>query len=234
MQPSGNTSDIASLDYYSLPTWHFTSTIFKDDDSENQNNRFNGESLCCVNPAGNPRTIGGLHDKGVWPDVWIEADSFTKVFQSVILSDLGQNTSSSNILTNPSLLEMFSGNISKMNDVETPWLRAGPAREPFQQNGNTSLGIPPSVFFTDYLCQVPTVKSAGALIVAVLVADLVFLNAAWMLLNWFAGSRLESIDPKAHYCPGCVSSGRSSVEGKDGTSTVTRGYEPVRRSNDEY
>lgn len=119
-----------------------------------------------------------------------------------------------------------------IHTAQTPFLKAGPARAPYQekdrQNGNYN--ITPSVLFTEYLCQVPKLKSVASLIIAVLVADLVFLNAAWKLLNWFTIAALERSDETANYCQGCVRnvSDLGLVETKDGVRVQTTEYEPVR------
>lgn len=141
----------------------------------------------------------------MWPNSWLDADAFTKVFYSVILADLGQQNTSSNLLINPSALAAFSGIVGKQG-LGSQDLQAGPARIRFKESDDYKLSITPSFFFTEYLCQTPTLKSAGSLILSVLVADLVFLNAAWVLLNWFAVKKLEGAKPTVHYCDGCVGS----------------------------
>jgi hypothetical protein len=118
----------------------------------------------------------------------------------------------------------------KKGFVETPFLRAGPAREPYKDGDGSDLDIKPSVFFTEYLCQVPTLKSAGSLILAVLVADLVFLNAAWVLLNWFAVARLD--ESTAHQCEGCSGKVVELTDFQEVVQTQTTGYKPLGRSDD--
>jgi hypothetical protein len=96
-----------------------------------------------------------------------------------------------------------------------------------------NLSITDSYFFTEYLCQTPTRKSAGSLVLSVLVANLVFLNAAWVLLNWFAVKKLEGTRPTAHYCDGCVGSTVELVDigsespSKNRDRAQTQGHEPV-------
>jgi hypothetical protein len=238
LEPSKRTTDTTSLDFFK-PIYHFDFAAYNHSGASFQG-LFNGESRCCINIAHNPDTLGGLHEKAVWPDIWIEADSFAKVFYSVILADFGQGTGPRNILANASSLALFSGNISSSMKygVETDWLKAGPARVPYREKGNDNgnLTITPSIFFTEYLCQMPTLKSAGSLVLAVLVADLVFLSAAWQLLNWFAVAGLERREPTAHYCAGCmgVVGDMVDIETKDGADVHTTGYEPVRRGMTDH
>jgi hypothetical protein len=197
-----NVTDITSLNFFGSDTqFHFTSRTN------------NGDiGICCTIPSDADQSLGTLHD-GDWdPDIWIETDSFSKIFISAILADLGQN-STSNIFTNAALLTTFSKNISNMVDtIETPWLKAGPARTPYEGESTGSLSVNSSVLYTQYLCQVPVLKSTGSLIVSILIADLVFLHAAWALLNWIASTRLKSTTPAANKCAGCVTDGRGMVE----------------------
>lgn len=150
----------------------------------------------------------------------------------MVLADLGQQDPN-NILINSTSLILFSKNITRMIDtVQTPFLKAGPARAPYQEKDrqNGDYNISQSVLFTEYLCQLPKLKSAASLIIAVLVADLVFMNAAWKLLNWFTVAALERSDQTAHYCQGCMTNIADSglLEMKSRVGVQTTEYEPVR------
>ncbi|KAK1841288.1 hypothetical protein CCHR01_16085 [Colletotrichum chrysophilum] len=54
-----------------------------------------------------------------------------------------------------------------------------------------------------YLCSVPKQKSVGVMLLAIILADLVFLQAAWKLLQWFADSRMAN-KPQMKFCEGCL------------------------------
>jgi hypothetical protein len=69
-----------------------------------------------------------------------------------------------------------------------------------------SLSITPSTIYQQYLCQVPQRKSLGSLIVAVVVADLVFLQTVWTILTFAATWYVESKYPTARYCEGSIRS----------------------------
>lgn len=64
--------------------------------------------------------------------------------------------------------------------------------------------LEPSVIVGQYLCQVPVLKPAGSLIVSILIADLVLLQALWQLVSLVAISFLERRQPKSQYCLGCA------------------------------
>ncbi|CAG8977380.1 hypothetical protein HYALB_00007010 [Hymenoscyphus albidus] len=134
-------SDLTSLESFSPTEWHYVSTPC-------------GKSpICCLNPANNPHNIGALHAQKVKPDVWIESDSFAKVFYSTIMADLGQ-VYTPNIVSNGALLTAFSKNITVMNNtVESNWLKAGPARVPYISNADDDkkLAITPSYIYAQYL-----------------------------------------------------------------------------------
>src|SRR5690348_11190820 len=85
-EPSGNTTNIGSPDFFWMPTFHYTTARYTDDPLQS---KFNGVPQCCVNPNGKSGSAATFHHLKYWPDAWIEADSFAKVLYSVILSDLG-------------------------------------------------------------------------------------------------------------------------------------------------
>jgi hypothetical protein len=57
------------------------------------------------------------------------------------------------------------------------------------------LVINKSVIASQYLCQLPKLKSNGSLFIAVLVADLVMLQALWIVVNWTTVTWLEHKSP---------------------------------------
>jgi hypothetical protein len=71
-----------------------------------------------------------------------------------------------------------------------------------------------STIFTQYLCSIPKRKSGGALFFAVLLADLVFLQTVWTLLNVVATWRLQRTNDQDNYCDGCKARGGPLTERK--------------------
>ena len=194
---------MASLDFFSDPGYHFMTNGL------DSNGDVHGQPYCCINPAGHnfSGAIGSLAQHDMEPNIWIEADSFAKSFYSSIMADLGQ-ISTENILANDSLLEFFTAFIKNMTNsdtVETPWLKAGPARQSYDEIKNVTgpLQIKNSVIYAQYFCEVPVLKSGGSLFIAILIADLVFLQALWKILNWATVAWLEHSDPYANLCEGC-------------------------------
>ncbi|KAK2677797.1 hypothetical protein RAB80_006537 [Fusarium oxysporum f. sp. vasinfectum] len=78
---------------------------------------------------------------------------------------------------------------------------------------------------SQYLCSVPQSKSSGIMLLAILLADLVFLQAAWVIYNWIAGSMLS--ESQMQTCQGCVESPVQVIEKEgllgEGKTTVTSG-----------
>lgn len=66
------------------------------------------------------------------------------------------------------------------------------------------LTITPSTIYAEYLCQVPQRKPMGPLIVAIVVADLVFLQALWNILTWITTAWTERNYREAKFCEGCL------------------------------
>lgn len=82
---------------------------------------------------------------------------------------------------------------------------AGPAKDAFSTLNSTGpLGIHPSVLAATYLCEVPRQKLMGTLIVSVLVADLVFLQALWIALKLVVVGYLKRKEMQANLCEGCL------------------------------
>ncbi|EEU43519.1 uncharacterized protein NECHADRAFT_101122 [Fusarium vanettenii 77-13-4] len=65
-------------------------------------------------------------------------------------------------------------------------------------------GCKNSTIVAQYLCSVPESKSAGTMILAIVIANLVFLQAAWRLLGLAAQAMLPNADPDAMICEGCL------------------------------
>ncbi|KAH8664874.1 hypothetical protein BGZ61DRAFT_462478 [Ilyonectria robusta] len=65
------------------------------------------------------------------------------------------------------------------------------------------LGCNNVTIVSQYLCQVPQKKSTGTMLLAIVLADLVFLQAAWKLLNLIAEGMLPKKDPLVNICEGC-------------------------------
>lgn len=66
------------------------------------------------------------------------------------------------------------------------------------------LGTQNTTIYTQYSCTVHQRKNIGLIIIAILIADLVFLKSAWTLLNWMAVWILNRQDPRAMFCEGCA------------------------------
>jgi hypothetical protein len=140
------------------------------------------------------KSISQLDRDQKYPNVWVIADSLAKSVYSTILTDLGQVSASSgkpNFLADADDLQYFTSNFSLIQEHKAnadPGPEAGVDYESAKENTG-SLGITPSVISMRYFCQVPRLKSTGNIIVSILVADLVFLQATWTLfkivVDWY-------------------------------------------------
>jgi hypothetical protein len=194
-----------------------------------------GWPACCLNPGstGYNSTLSNLAAHEQVPNVWIEADSLAKAFYATIMADLGQ-TSSVNMLANSSALEYFSTNLTNTisgwegTSVIASWLNTNPATQEYSKVKDTTglLNISPSVILEQYLCQIPKLKSGGSLFISILVANLVFLQALWAIVNWIMVWRLERSDPRANFCEGCKTRD-AGIELLERPSTMTTQYDPM-------
>ena len=205
-----NRPEITSLDFFTM-SYHLAWV-------ESDGGAVTKLSSCCTNTGTYGNATSKLIHDADSPNIWSQVDKMGKVFYSAILTDLGQNSSSTsgtdNIFTSPSLLSDFSKPIPTWlgpreairGAIETYWLSGGPARGTYDNLRSVTgpLNITPSAIYTQYFCQVPQVKSTGSLIVAILLANLVFLSALWKIFNWLVLHSLQRQDPTTMYCAGCM------------------------------
>ncbi|KAH0543831.1 hypothetical protein FGG08_001870 [Glutinoglossum americanum] len=187
--------DIASLDFFLAKYYFITQTdptgkvpIYNNDDADNTG-------------------LSEWNKTKKYPNVWDVTDIYGKSLYSAVLADLGQ-ASPPNILldSGSAVLQEYTKDFANLK-----WIvhaEPGPARESFSDlkaRGQTgSLSIKPSTIYQEYLCQVPQRKSPGSLIIAVIVADLVFLQTLWRILNLTATWYVEKRYPMAKYCEGSI------------------------------
>lgn len=170
--------------------------------------------VCCPEPGTirSPMTAGVLAEAEMYPNIWNDIDILVKSTYSTVLTDLGQTTGP-NLLHDPMLLEHFTTNVGNIRMAN---FKPGPANESFSAIGASAglLGTAPSVISGRYLCQVPKLKTAGSLVVAILVANLVLLQIAWKIYKLVVETYLAKQHPAANYCQGCLKA--PSTEQPDG------------------
>jgi hypothetical protein len=150
-------------------------------------------------------SIANLNSINAYPNIWIQVDSLAKSIYSTILTDFGQASSTPNILTDGDTLQYFTSNFSlALQHIANA--APGPATQDYDTLKATTgpLGMTPSVISTNYICQVPQLKSGGNLFLAVLVADLVFLQALWKIFTLATDWLLLRKRPSANQCQGCI------------------------------
>jgi hypothetical protein len=146
-------------------------------------------------------------------------DGLVKSIYFTILTDLGQD-GALNALAFPTQvmkfanetykLFMFSGSSGYALDgpgIDNPsiWGSHNTTIPDFYKSIGT--GIPrvwPATINAQYLCQVPKLKPMGSMLVSVVVADLVFLQALWLIVTFLITFFLERRHPQANYCDGCT------------------------------
>jgi hypothetical protein len=177
-------------------------------------------------------------------------DGLAKSFYALMLTDLGRN-GTSNILSNPHMVmqlqktspfqpvspgpppsdvlqnetEFFNwyGSVGEYSDE--PYGET--IQNPLKAYGNpgvyTSIpAVHPAVLATQYFCQVPQLKSIGSLLIAIIVADLVFLQALWRVLNLVVTFHVTRRYPEAEYCKGCA---KQELPPQEGYALVNKAEE---------
>lgn len=144
-----------------------------------------------------------------YPDIWESSDKLAKSVYSTIMIDLGQRKEQTNILTDPKLLQDYTKVFGVFQNKYGTFGHAnpGPAIESYNilKDSTGPLGTNASVINVEYLCQVPRQKSAINLLISILVADAVFIQATWQLFKWLVGLFFLRKDSTAQYCEGCLS-----------------------------
>ncbi|KAI1300622.1 hypothetical protein F5Y03DRAFT_363910 [Xylaria venustula] len=124
------------------------------------------------------------------PAIWRSVGALGKAMFFTVLADLGRNNDTMpNMLAHPDLLASLSMNLTAVNETLGKNFRWGMDERTFQQSFDPSqsqyntqnLSVDDSMLVTDYLCQVPRLKSPGTLFLSVLVADLVILQTIWKI-----------------------------------------------------
>lgn len=133
-----------------------------------------------------------------FPSIWEPLSWLGKALWFTVLADLGRDD---DLLPN-----MLSHPDSLGNATDGAYLPAG----------IRDYGIPPSVLETTYMCQIPRLKSTGTLIMSVLVADLVLLQAIWTLfvlaVNYFLTATTKD---EMRYCEGCTKDLKDDSKGEE-------------------
>ncbi|KAI0123610.1 hypothetical protein BJ170DRAFT_686870 [Xylariales sp. AK1849] len=155
-----------------------------------------------------------------YPGIWLPASTLGKAMWFAVMTDLGRNDSAvPNMLTYPDLLENLSQNLTNevqywesrrlANNNSTTGVHLQPnpglALESFNPSKSPQprLGASPAYLATNYICQVPQAKQAGTLFLSVLVADLVLLQAIWLVFRFIVDGVLQRRYPAMRYCEGC-------------------------------
>lgn len=144
--------------------------------------------------------------------IWNSVGQLAKVMWFTVLADLGRDDDAMpNMLARPELLASLSANLTQVNQTLRPSFRWGVNGLPFLETFDPTrhpdvyLGVNQTQLSSEYLCQVPKLKSPGTLVVSVLVADLVILQAIWKLFTLAVASLCIKNPEEARCCSKCAS-----------------------------
>ena len=190
----------------------------------------------------NELTIGYWNQSHIAPNMSLNIDAFSKAFYSTILTDLGQN-SSVNLLTQPDgvryLLSYLNTTAGEKGGGGFWNIHGIPEKATEPQALNTTslhpstaydqlkdymgpLGTHTPTLYFQYACSIPKRKDAGSLIVTILVADLVLLQAAWQILHWVAVFLLGRKDSNMNHCEACST--------QEQQTAMNSNYQPLQQS----
>ncbi|KAM3066476.1 hypothetical protein ACMFMG_012060 [Clarireedia jacksonii] len=157
-----------------------------------------------------------------YPSIWKSVDVLGKAMWFSVLTDLGSNQSAvPNMLVEPRLLANLTSNFtSEYNGSISSSINKGLAQAPFDPNETPlpNLNATQATLITNYVCQVPRMKSAGRIFSTILQANLVYLQNAYALFVLIVSYLLYQRNPDVNYCDDC----RGVVSHR------------AQRSNDQY
>jgi hypothetical protein len=222
----GDSDDITSSSFFNV------SYYFQHDDGQISNRNIG-------DPGYNVPSLFNNYTLDVSPPI-TEAWHFAKVYRSLIMVDLGDNTTTSNLLFTTDNLQYAlnppddfnRGSNGTLAGRGFDWWRVNAIAPPGHiLNGkNTSvpmnqtlsefnsshimgpLGTKDASIYAQYTCTVPQRKSTLALIFTVLVADFAVLSAAYNGFKFIAQRAAQKRDHTAMYCEGCLSQGHALDE----------------------
>jgi hypothetical protein len=168
------------------------------------------------------------------PMIWSQVDSLAKSMYSAIVTDLGQVQvpSKSNIVKNAKTLQLFTSTFAKINEDSIAYYQQLSLQDyDTRQQGDNPTGpleIVPSTISTKYLCQVPKRKPLGDIFIAVLLADLVLLQAAWKLYTFGVDQIMLRRRPSGKWCEGCIDNNNESFSGRERAKASTIPRPPIK------
>ncbi|KAK6854449.1 hypothetical protein PG995_009542 [Apiospora arundinis] len=174
-----------------------------------------------------------------YPNIWNRVNILGKAMWFTVMTDLGFNdTTVPNMLVYPNLLANLTANLtSEMRwwkwareeadmrgvdfKINVP-MDTGLASESFDPSRipHSLLGATPAFLSTNYICQVPQTKSPGILFISILVADLVLLQAVWLVFRFIVDTVSQRKYPSMRYCAGCCAENIELVGTRESSSTT--------------
>lgn len=171
------------------------------------------------------------------PGIWRSVGTLGKSMWFTVLADLGRNDAlMPNMFAQPDLLANLTANLTQANLTLSQHFRQFDFDSNiFLQSFDPSqpLAVPlkvnQSVLTTDYLCQVPQLKSGGNLFVSVLVADLAILQGIWAAFTFLVGWFWVKNGEEAESCAVCA----AAAERPKSEETIRGGYKSVAKNDSE-
>ncbi|KAG9555417.1 hypothetical protein KCU71_g12049, partial [Aureobasidium melanogenum] len=214
---------------------------------------FNNASWVFFDAAENEKYVGATDSpdfgsesdaqNSIWPCIWSPVDRFAKAILSAVYLDLGLSLEpQASMVTDVDTLRYWSANLSTIAEQDSLYLGLSmnsnnltitdyDAQQQLTIASDSKSGtlpenpISPAVIRTTYTCQQPQLKSRSNIFISILVADLVFLRAAWSLYNLVVGYFLKSRHPEANICDECLARKKEDDEqvgGKEETACVDK------------
>ncbi|KAI5363768.1 hypothetical protein Slin15195_G094190 [Septoria linicola] len=133
---------------------------------------------------------------------WAPAEKLAKSAYSTVLVDLG-NSEPSNLLLDGEKLQNCTSDFNMTDQPRNP----GPATRQYDplSERRTRLGATPATTQANYICNKPRRKPTGAIVWLVILADIVFLQALWVIYKLIIDAWVSRHVDGAENCNGCQS-----------------------------
>ena len=159
-------------------------------------------------------------------------DDFAKSIYSFLMADLGQ-LSQPSVLGDQDTLQSFCNYCEIFvtdsgQNAPIYILPDGAGTFDLLKETTGPIALSPTTLNAEYLCQIPRRRDTTSIIIAVIVADLVLLQAAWNIFTWTTTFGLEKKHPDAKFCLGCaqhLATSSSQAAQHNDTGLLAESYE---------
>nr|OQO30421.1 hypothetical protein B0A51_03051 [Rachicladosporium sp. CCFEE 5018] len=156
-------------------------------------------------------------------------DAFAKSYYSLLLSEFGVRDATNALTTVSGIVYLQSRQDTDLAAASSQYnykiagkmVASGIVPNVLEPGASPTLfnSTDPTTVYTQYLCSVPKRKSGMSLVLPILIADIVSLQACWKIVTIITTWWLGRPDKEMNYCAGCVATSEGNDPGADDFNT---------------